>query len=399
MPPTQTTTSRLPSAAEQLPSARAAVPVIVLTGYLGAGKTSVLNHLLRHPAARIGVIVNDFGELNVDVGLISGQVNEPVSISGGCICCLTDAGGMEDALIAMAAPALGLDAIIVEASGFAEPLILARMISRWGRSRFRLGGLIDVVDACAHFDTVDSDELPPVRYAAVTLVLVNKLDLVPEAERTARLERIRSRVHARNPRAAVLGTVLGRIDPHLLFDGTPAPEAAGASAAAPPGEKGRGSAGDWQQAELPLQELFMEAYASRDEALLAALDSPVHDHVHARSVTVEVPGAVSAAAVLDLLENLPVGAYRAKGVITVPTERGPKRFVVQAVGPNVFAAAAGPGQGTGAAAAGSALVIIGAELDETAARAAAAEALAELPADGPAAPGLERIRTLIRLHG
>ena len=73
MPPTQTTTSPR-AAADQLPNARTAVPVIVLTGYLGAGKTSVLNHLLRHPAARIGVIVNDFGELNVDAGLISGQV-------------------------------------------------------------------------------------------------------------------------------------------------------------------------------------------------------------------------------------------------------------------------------------------------------------------------------------
>ena len=145
--------------ADELPNARAAVPVIVLTGYLGVGKTSVLNHLLRHPVARIGFIVNDFAELNVDAGLISGQVDEPVSNSGGCICCLTEAGGTEDALIAMAEPALALDAILVEASGFAEPLILAR-ISRWGRSRFRLGRLIDVIDACEHFTTIDDGDLP-----------------------------------------------------------------------------------------------------------------------------------------------------------------------------------------------------------------------------------------------
>ena len=387
MPPTQTTTSPRAAAADQLPNARAAVPVIVLTGYLGAGKTSVLNHLLRHPAARIGVIVNDFGELNVDAGLISGQVDEPVSISGGCICCLTDAGGMEDALIAMAAPALALDAIIVEASGFAEPLILARMISRWGRSRFRLGGLIDVIDACEHFTTIDDGDLPPVRYAAVTLALVNKLDLVPEAERGPRLARIRERVHARNPRAAVLGTVLGRIDPHLLFDGAPAPETPGTSANRSPDREA-----GWQQGELPLHELFMEAYTARDEAMLAELDTPVHDHIHAHAVTIEVPGAVDPDAVLDLLENLPAGAYRAKGVIAVPTGRGLRSYVVQAVGPNVFAAVSDrPSEG-------SALVIIGAELDEEAARKAGTAALAQIPADNPASPGLERIRSLIRLH-
>ena len=65
-----------------------AVPVIGLTGYLGAGKTTVLNHVLRTPGARIGVVINDFGELNVDAGLVTGQVDEPASIAGGCICCL-----------------------------------------------------------------------------------------------------------------------------------------------------------------------------------------------------------------------------------------------------------------------------------------------------------------------
>ncbi|MFF0973213.1 UNVERIFIED_CONTAM: GTP-binding protein, partial [Kocuria sp. CPCC 205295] len=76
----------------------ARVPVIALTGHLGAGKTSLLNHLLRAPGARLGVVVNDFGELNVDAALVSGQVDEAASISGGCLCCLPDAGGLDEAL-------------------------------------------------------------------------------------------------------------------------------------------------------------------------------------------------------------------------------------------------------------------------------------------------------------
>ena len=67
-----------------------ALPVIALTGYLGAGKTTLLNHVLRSPDARIGVVINDFGELNVDAALVTGQVDEPASIAGGCICCLPD---------------------------------------------------------------------------------------------------------------------------------------------------------------------------------------------------------------------------------------------------------------------------------------------------------------------
>src|SRR5690606_33643497 len=64
------------------------VPVIAVTGHLGAGKTSLLNHLLRTPGARLGVVVNDFGTLNVDAALVTGQVDEAASISGGCVCCL-----------------------------------------------------------------------------------------------------------------------------------------------------------------------------------------------------------------------------------------------------------------------------------------------------------------------
>src|SRR5215218_6180558 len=104
------------------------IPVIALTGYLGAGKTSLLNHVLRAPGARIGVVINDFGELNVDAALVTGQIDEPASIAGGCICCLPDEGGLDAALEKLSDPRLELDAIIVEASGLADPVAIARII-------------------------------------------------------------------------------------------------------------------------------------------------------------------------------------------------------------------------------------------------------------------------------
>ena len=78
--------------------------------------------MLSTPGARIGVIVNDFGELNVDAMLVAGEIHEPVSIAGGCICCLPDDGGIDDALTKLTDPRLDLDAVIVEASGLADPV-------------------------------------------------------------------------------------------------------------------------------------------------------------------------------------------------------------------------------------------------------------------------------------
>ena len=292
------------------PVRRPAIPVILLTGYLGAGKTSLLNHLLRHPDARIGVIVNDFGDLNIDAGLVVGQVDEPLSISGGCVCCLTDDSELEDALVAMTNPKLRLDAIIVEASGFAEPLTLARMITRMGHHRFHLGGVIDVVDATMYFDTVDTSNLPPLRFAATTLVLVNKLDQMPAADRETTVEAVRARVHERNPRVIVIGTHHARLDPTLIFD---------------PGEgeqdlrRGGSDAGDDPiQPELPIRELLRQAYA---EAAGELGDDGVEDgsahHRHAQSVTVTGTGLADPDAVMDFVEDLPSGVYRVKGTVRV----------------------------------------------------------------------------------
>ena len=315
------------------PKRRPAIPVILLTGYRGAGKTSLLNHLLRHPDARIGVIVNDFGDLNIDAGLVVGQVDEPLSISGGCVCCLTDDSELEDALVAMTNPKLSLDAIIVEASGFAEPLTLARMITRMGHHRFPLGGVIDVVDATMYFDTIDTSSLPPLRFAATTLVLVNKLDQVPAADRDATVEAVRARVHERNPRVIVIGTHHARLDPTLIFD---------------PGEgerdlrRGGSDAGeDPIQPELPIRELLRQAYAEAAGELSdekAAEESALHRH--AQSVTVTGNGPADPDAVMDFVEDLPAGVYRVKGTVLVPVGSGQRSFVVQAVGPNVYVAEA-----------------------------------------------------------
>ncbi|WP_130179032.1 GTP-binding protein [Cryobacterium sp. SO1] len=275
------------------------IPVIALTGHLGAGKTTVLNRLLRAPQSRLGVVINDFGTINVDAGLVIGQVDEAEAISGGCVCCLPDAGGLDGALEKLTQPRLRLDAVIVEASGVADPTALARLIRYSGIDRVRPGGLVDVIDAVEHFRTIDLGVLPPARYAAASLIVINKTDRLPAARRDAAIAKITQRVHERNPHAHIISAARGRIDPALVFDAarTPAPEA-----------------------ELPFASLMHD----NDES-----------HTHADAVTVLASGPVDPGRLVDLLEEPPDGVYRLKGAVTVGTGTHHYRYAVNVVGRHI----------------------------------------------------------------
>ena len=287
----------------------AAIPVIALTGYLGAGKTSLLNHVLRTPGARIGVVINDFGDLNVDAGLVTGQVDEAASIAGGCICCLPEDGGLDEALAKLSDPRLELDAIIVEASGLADPVAVSRIIGFSEVGRVRFGGVIDVIDAATHFDTVDKEATPPARYGAASLVVVNKLDQIAEEHRAETMARVESRVRERNQHAHVVGAIGARIDPALLYDVSDSTDGSG---------------------QLSFRELLIDT--AKESATAHADD---HDHIHAASVTVTSDGCVDPGALLDLLEQPPAGVYRLKGTVAVRHRERVRRYVVNVVGTSV----------------------------------------------------------------
>ncbi|MCB1264077.1 MAG: GTP-binding protein [Mycobacterium sp.] len=300
-----------------------AIPVIALTGYLGAGKTTLLNHVLRAPGARIGLIINDFGELNVDAGLVAGQVDEPVSIAGGCICHLPEDGILDDALKKLADPKLALDAIIIEASGVADPVAMSRMIRFSGVDRVRHGGVVDVIDAVEHFATVDTVAAPPGRYGAASLVVVNKLDQIAADMRDEVLRRIECRVRESNPAAPVVGAVAGKVDPQLLYDV---------------------AEGDGGTGQMSFRELLIGESAHSHDA---------HDHVSADSVTVMFDGPVDPGPLVDLLDRPPRGVYRMKGTVTV----GARHYLVNVVGASTHVTTAVAGVR------GSHLVAIGIDLD------------------------------------
>lgn len=334
--------------------------MVVLTGHLGSGKTTLLNFLLRRPGARVGVIINDFGAVNIDAGLVSGQIDEPASIAGGCVCCLPDAGGLDDALAKLAHPRLGLDVVVVEASGLAEPSTLARLVHLSPVERVRPGGVIEVVDAVEYFATLDHGPGPaPLRFEAATLVVVNKVDRIPVEERSAVLARISERVRARNPQVQIVPAEHGRIDPALIYDA--------AATEDPPDQ-------------LPFGAALRAQHAAEHP----------HMHVNAQSVTVTVPGAVEPAGLVDLLSVPPPTAYRIKGTVTVADRGRPRRYLLNVVGrsgslvPTARPATTPPA---------SELVAIGLHLDTAAVRRRLEQAL--VPTGQPTADGLAALRRLL----
>jgi G3E family GTPase len=192
-----------------------AIPVIVLTGFLGAGKTTLLNHLLRTSSGtRVGVVANDFGAVNIDAMAVAGQVDSMVSLSNGCVCCVTDEGGLDDVLGVLARTNAPVDVIVVEASGLAEPQAVVRQVLGSNNRHVEYGGLVQVVDA-VEFEQSRARHAELDKHVRIAdLVVLNKCDRLTESE----LSRVLGVVTDLADGAAVVTTSHGQVNPALLFD-------------------------------------------------------------------------------------------------------------------------------------------------------------------------------------
>ncbi|WP_138466713.1 GTP-binding protein [Poseidonocella sp. HB161398] len=197
------------------------LPAVILTGFLGAGKTTLLARLLRAPESpRMAVLVNDFGEINLDAELVTEIAGEDVlALQNGCICCTIQddlVGAIETVLAQEPRP----ERLVIEASGVSRPLQIAAVFEDPRlEGRVALDAVLCLVD-CGSFADLDaaSTDLAMDQVAGSDLAILNKCD---QAEPAA-IDRIEAQLRAQQPRLHSLRTTRAEIPLDLLTGLAPA---------------------------------------------------------------------------------------------------------------------------------------------------------------------------------
>ena len=200
------------------------IPVVIITGFLGSGKTTLLNHLVKQPHMKMtAIIINEFGEIGIDHLLVETSSEEMIEINNGCICC-TVRGDLQDKLGSLS---MWLDAgrippverVIVETTGLADPapIMHTLMTDEHLLNRYRLGGVVTLVDAIAGSSSIRQFPEAVKQIAIADQLIFSKTDLVESLSGRDSYRQLKERVRQINPRASAHEVANGAIDPEDLM--------------------------------------------------------------------------------------------------------------------------------------------------------------------------------------
>jgi G3E family GTPase len=199
------------------------IPLTLLTGFLGAGKTTLLNKLLSDPALKdTAVIINEFGDVSLDHLMVERVDDEMMVLSSGCLCCTLRG----DLVTALEKLLRGLDngrvsfrRVVIETTGLADPapILQTAMSHPYLVMRFRLDGVVTLIDAVNGLSTLDEHREAVKQAAVADRLVLTKTDLLDTPERIAAKDQLNARLRELNPAAPILDAAKGEATPaHLL---------------------------------------------------------------------------------------------------------------------------------------------------------------------------------------
>jgi G3E family GTPase len=207
----------------------ARIPVTIVTGFLGAGKTTLIRRLLTHPDMnRVAVIVNEFGEVGIDQALlesavVSSSADNLALLSNGCLCCAVRTD-LEETLRELVikrrrGEVIDFDRVLIETSGMADPVPVLHSLGTDAvlLQQYRVDGVATLVDAVNGAGQLDAFEEAVKQVAVADRIVLTKTDLAP-AEAVAAL---RERIASLNASASILTAVDGELAPEALLGATP----------------------------------------------------------------------------------------------------------------------------------------------------------------------------------